>query len=432
LHRVSAVVAVGVLFAATACGSSKKSTSTTAGTSPATTAATATTAAGTATTAGGTSTTAGGPATGEPITLGLTNMEGGAISLPEVRNGVEAAIAYVNAHGGVQGRPFKLLRCDVDGSPEKSVDCGNKFVEGKVTAAIEGVDVGADAMLPILKSAGIPLIGHVPFGPQQRVFGNNAYFFGAAVPAYGAAELQTASDQGFHNAALFLADLPSSHSYEQTVLQPTGQRLGVKVKVIYYDPANPDWASIVNTALALSPDTVGSPAAQESDCIGFIKAARAAGYKGNIFGAACSAFIQVLGADAVGVQTYSDLWSPQVPDAAPAPKQAEMKTYTDAMTAAGYQSKIIGFAEGAFSDIVNLSKIMNGISGTIDSASVSSAVKAATNFDSFLGPTINCDGSAWKGETSCGNEVLIYEVIQGGGRKLVSNGFLQLGKYAPQ
>src|SRR5205823_3077408 len=111
------------------------------------------------------STAAGGAANGEPITLGLTNLEGGAISLPEVRNGMEAAIAYVNQHGGVNGRPFKLLRCDVDGSPEKSVDCGNKFVEGKVMVAVEGVDVGADAMLPILKDAGIPLVGHVPFGP---------------------------------------------------------------------------------------------------------------------------------------------------------------------------------------------------------------------------------------------------------------------------
>src|SRR5689334_1398180 len=102
-QRVAAIVAVGCMVTA-ACGDSGKknnasSSNTTASSGSATTAA------------------SGGAATGEPITLGLTNMEGGAISLPEVRNGMEAAIAYVNAHGGVNGRPFKLLRCDVDGSP---------------------------------------------------------------------------------------------------------------------------------------------------------------------------------------------------------------------------------------------------------------------------------------------------------------------------
>ena len=412
------ILALVVALTAAACGDDKKdnaaSSSTTAGGSTETTAA------------------AGTPATGEPIVVGFTNLEGGAISLPEVRLGAETAVNYINKYGGVNNRPLKLIRCDVDGSPEKSVDCGNKFVQGKAVAALEGVDVGADAMLPILKSAGIPLFGHVPFGPQQRAALGQAFFFGAAVPAYGAAELQTAKDQGLTNAALFLADLPSSHAYESSVLPPTGQKLGVKVKVIYYDAANPDWTTIVTTALAGKPDTVGSPAAQESDCVGFIKAARAAGYTGNIFGAACSAFIPALGAGAVGVQTYSDLWNPTVTDVIPAAQKLDVKTYTDAMTASGNKDKIVGFAAGSFSDTMNFSKILKGINGTIDGKSITAALQGTKNFSSFMGTNITCDGTAWKGETSCGTGVLIYEVTQGGARKLVSKGYLSLGQFAPQ
>jgi branched-chain amino acid transport system substrate-binding protein len=212
---------------AAACGGDNSSSTA----PPATTTAAATTAASSAATTGAATTAAGGaattagsvaPASGDPIILGFTNLEGGAISLPEVRIGAEQGIAYVNEKmGGVNGRPLKLIRCDVDGSPEKSVDCGNKFVEGKAVAVFEGVDVGADAMLPILRDAKIPLFGFVPYGPQQRTASDIAVFLGTAVPAYGASELQNSATQGRKTLRLFLADLPSSHAYDESVLQPT-------------------------------------------------------------------------------------------------------------------------------------------------------------------------------------------------------------------
>jgi hypothetical protein len=52
--------------------------------------------------------------------------------------------------------------------------------------------------------------------------------------------------------------------------------------------------------------------------------------------------------------------------------------------------------------------------------------------DGFLHGKLTCDGTVWKGETSCGATVLIYEVTQGGGRKLVSPGFIDASKYAPK
>ena len=58
-----------------------------------------------------------GPATGEPIKIGFVNLEGGAISLPELRIGVETAAEYINQHGGAGGRPLEIISCNVDGTP---------------------------------------------------------------------------------------------------------------------------------------------------------------------------------------------------------------------------------------------------------------------------------------------------------------------------
>jgi len=448
--KTRAFVAGVLLLTAAGCGSDdEESSESPASQPPATAAAPAATSAGgsetTAPDAGPVATTAGGPtttgvgagtaATGEPLLIGFTNLEGGAISLPEVRHGAEEGVKYINEQmGGIQGRPIELVRCDVDASPEKSVDCGNKFVEAGVVAVMQGVDVGADAMLPVLRDAGLPMFGFVPFGPQQREATDIAVFFGAAVPAFGAAELQSAADQGQQKLRLFLGDLPSSHSYDESVLQPTAEKLGLDVKVIYYDPANPDWNVLVTTALADDPDSIGSPSAQEAECIGFIQAAKTSGFDGPIFGAACNVFIDALGDQAVGVQTYSDYWLPSVAEAAPPEKQQEIQAYVDAMTAAGYEDEIDGYAGFTFTAAVTFARAMNAqpIDGEIDGSVILKTMTSAKDIDGFMRDRMMCGGTAWPGETSCGTSVLIYEVIEGGDRKLISDGFVDVSEFAPE
>ena len=160
-----------------------------------------------------TATSAGTKATGEPIKVGFVNSEGGAFSVPELRVGNEVAETYINDQlGGVTGRPLQVTRCTTDGSPEASIDCANQLVEEGVVAVVEGTDLGGDAMLPILADAGVPLVGHVQFGPG-RMFDDNAYYFGAAALAYGAAALRFYADEGAESISWFLPDEPSSHAF---------------------------------------------------------------------------------------------------------------------------------------------------------------------------------------------------------------------------
>jgi ABC-type branched-subunit amino acid transport system substrate-binding protein len=130
-----------------------------------------------------TATSAGTRATGGPIRIGFVNSEGGAFSVPELRVGNEVAETYINDQlGGVNGRPLQVSRCTTDGSPEASIDCANQLVEDGVVAVVEGTDLGGDAMLPILADAGIPLVGHVQFGPG-RMFDDNSYDVSGSIAA---------------------------------------------------------------------------------------------------------------------------------------------------------------------------------------------------------------------------------------------------------
>lgn len=151
MRRISLLVALVLALVAAGCSddgseSDGSSSPTTAATTDETTATTA----------------AGNPATGDPIVIGFINNEGGAFSVPELRVGSEVAETYINEQlGGVNGRPIEVDRCATDGTPESAIDCVNGFIERGVVAVIEGTDLGADAVLPLLTDAGIPMLGHV-------------------------------------------------------------------------------------------------------------------------------------------------------------------------------------------------------------------------------------------------------------------------------
>jgi branched-chain amino acid transport system substrate-binding protein len=376
---------------------------------------------------GDTTATSSGPkATGEPIKLGFVNSEGGAFSVPELRVGNEVAESYINNNlGGVGGRPVEVTRCATDGSPEASIDCANQLVEEGVVAVVEGTDLGGDAMVPILADAGIPLVGHVQFGPA-RMFDDNSYYFGAAALAYGAAALRFYADEGAESVTWFLPDAPSSHAFTDGVLEPTSAEVGIDYSTVYYDAASPNWSVLAATAVSERPDVSGSIAATDAQCAEMIGALRDAGYQGRILAASCVGLHGALGDDAVGVDTDTDHWNPNDAESAPEPKQRELAEYAAVMRAAGQEHLIAGNAIITFADLINLSRIMATIDGPIDGASVAGALRATKDFDSYAGPTITCDHSVIPGNSACSTDLLFFQVQDDGSVQAVTDDFVDV------
>ncbi|HZM31233.1 MAG TPA: ABC transporter substrate-binding protein [Acidimicrobiales bacterium] len=373
-----------------------------------------------------TATSVGTEATGEPIAIGFVNSEGGAFSVPELRVGNEVATGYINERlGGVNGRPLEVTRCETDGSPEASIDCANQFVEAGVVAVVEGTDLGGDAMLPILADAGIPLVGHVQFGPA-RMFDPNATYFGAAALAYGAAALQFYAAEGAESVVWFLPDEPSSHAFTDAALEPASNALGLDYATVYYDAAAPNWAVLATTAVAEDPDVSGTIAATDAQCAEMVGALRDAGYQGRILAASCVGLHDALGEDAVGVDTDADHWNPGDIESAPAAKQAELEEYGAVMRAAGHEDLIGGNALISFADMINLSRIMATVTGPVDGAAVAGALDATADFDSYAGPTISCDGSVMPGNSACSTDLLFFQVQADGSVRAVTDDFVDV------
>lgn len=367
----------------------------------------------------------GSKATGQPLRFGFVNMEGGAVSLPEVRVGAEVGVDYVNGKlGGVGGRPLAMVRCDVDGSPEKSIDCANKMVEAKVAFVREGVDLSSDAMLPILSSAGIPLIGHIAFGARQLTDAH-AFFLGIPTTAGALAPLKHYADAGKKSLSFLVADVPGVRVLP-LLLAPYAVSFGVNPNVTFYDEVRPDWNVLVAKAMASKPDVIGVPLATENDCTAFITAARAAGFKGELFAGSCSTFISALGSKATGVVTLFDRWRPEAMADAPPAKQAELRTFLDAAQAAGKSRQAVGLAPATFADTVDLAHILSTINGAVDGPAVEAAIKATKKLDGFLGPGLTCDGSIWKGQNGCSSSVVFYQVQADGKMQALGKDFVDV------
>jgi branched-chain amino acid transport system substrate-binding protein len=93
----------------------------------------------TTTAAPSTETTAAGPATGEPIKIGLSNSLTGFSAAPGkyLENGVKLQIEYVNANGGINGRPLELIEYDDASDVPTAIANINKLIqEDQVFATI--------------------------------------------------------------------------------------------------------------------------------------------------------------------------------------------------------------------------------------------------------------------------------------------------------
>ena len=55
--------------------------------------------------------------------------------------------------------------------------------------------------------------------------------------------------------------------------------------------------------------------------------------------------------------------------------------------------------------------------------------RATKDLDSFMGPSITCDHTAWPGESACGNQVLLYKVEEGGTQKAITPSFIDTSPY---
>src|SRR4051794_18898003 len=409
---LSAVVAAGAMIGVAACGgdnSSSSSSTTAVGTTAAPTSA-----AGTAAPAagGGGATTTVTPQKADPskppVVVGFHNLEGGALSLPEIRQAFLSGINYVNEElGGINGRPMKAETCNLDVAPESSVNCANQFVEKRVVVAVQGVDVAADAALPIWKQAGLVDIAFAGFTPGLNASRGDAFVTLFDSRDILAQNLIMQQKLGAKNVAIVQQDIASTKAYFDSVEKPTADKLGLGLQPFYYS-ATTDWTSFAATILSTNPDGIDFPAATDAVCLAAIPALKSAGFTKTLHASSCAEYVEKLPADQVnGVVNHNEFYYPTFTSIPPKP-QHDIDIFTRYTKRDVPGLKSIVYGELGFHIAVQAADMLRQVQGDITPQSVAQTLPNAKGPMFFRDTGYDCSKNYWPPDSSACSDASLY------------------------
>jgi branched-chain amino acid transport system substrate-binding protein len=323
-HRHAAVSGLAVFAAAcvlTACGSSSGGSSGSTGNTGSSSSAPAASGSGSA-------------GAGSPILIGSTvSLTSPAASFPEVKQAEDAAVASINASGGVNGHPLKLDVCDGKFQVSAELGCFRSLVAEHV-AAIVGPLIIADTGVSeykVAQQAGTAVIGSPAYQPGELV-SPVSFPLGAAVvgTTYGA--IADLIKHGAKKISLFGdANNPAANSIVQLGKQALKVAGLSPVNVVVGDPSSdPTLAVAAAKAVGGGTDGIlitGAPPSMSKS----VPALRAQGYKGliaTVDGALPGPVITAIGSAGNGMLVASQTAFPQqAGNAGSAQFQADMKKY---------------------------------------------------------------------------------------------------------
>jgi ABC-type branched-subunit amino acid transport system substrate-binding protein len=165
-------------------------------------------------------------ASGEPIvtqTYADVNTEG-----PPFKNIEETARVYeewVNAHGGIGGRPLEVQFCDGRGTSTGSAACAREAVANEVVAVVGSFSYGGDAITPVLEKGNTALFGNCCTVSAAELVSPISYPIGNA-PTWAAGLVNRAVEEGCEHINSVLVE--GAESFEP-VIAGAAEQLGTKI-----------------------------------------------------------------------------------------------------------------------------------------------------------------------------------------------------------
>lgn len=177
-----------------------------------------------------TSGSSGTGATGKPIVIGNVGSYAGPYASQDgARQAVNAWGKWVNAHGGINGRPVKLIIEDDGGSATTALTAVKKLVEQDKVVALVGVtDNFVSGWISYADQKGIPIIGGNPI-ESTAVTDPNYFPAGGNFLAINYGVLAAAKDQGLTKMALLYCSESPACAASAKVFGPLGKSLGVDI-----------------------------------------------------------------------------------------------------------------------------------------------------------------------------------------------------------
>lgn len=348
-----------------------------------------------------------------PVLVGLHNLEGGSVSLPELREAFEAGAEYVNTElGGINGHPMEVDSCNVDFTPETSINCANKFVDDNVVVSVTGADFVFDAALPILQEAGIVDLTPFAAGPLSNTAQGDVYSLTYSNEEGFAASLVLLSTLGVTSVAQLHADIPAMQAAMTDTVEPVADTLGLEIQPYFYTSGQTDWPTFAATALTGNPDAVNIYAT-DADCIGAVQALRDAGFDGPIVAGVCvSLATQLDPALLENVYVGSTYYNPDMVNV-PADVQPDVDTFTSYVDWASLTTP--GSAIQGFYMAVMTADMLRQVPGDEITAADAKANLGNASGRTFLrGGEYDCSKPTWPGTTACSTGFIYSSITDDG------------------
>lgn len=150
--------------------------------------------------------TAAESATGEPIKLmTIADVTSLGPIFPNIAITAKAYEQFINAEGGIGGRPVEVIACDAKGTPTDATACARQAVSEGVVAVIGSSTFTGDAIMSVLEPAGIAYFGMCcPLSPSEWA-GETSFPLGS-MPVFATGLVKRAAEDGCQSAAAVIIE----------------------------------------------------------------------------------------------------------------------------------------------------------------------------------------------------------------------------------
>jgi branched-chain amino acid transport system substrate-binding protein len=202
---------------------------------------------------GGTAAGSGSTSSGAPITFGIIYPVNSQIySVPGPPRAAQVAVKAINAAGGVNGHPIKVVACDDQTSPSVSTQCINSLVKSdNIVSLLASNSYETATWYPILAANKVPAFGIQGGDPTT----------GTSPQAYPTNYLSAFSSFNLlaNSATHKVACLANSTAIGIELCQlpaDTLKKKGIDVKIITYQSSTTDYTPYLSIAKSYGADTV--------------------------------------------------------------------------------------------------------------------------------------------------------------------------------
>jgi hypothetical protein len=294
------------------------------------------------------------------------------------------------------------------------------MVQDKVVIVLSYSTIDSAAMYPVLKSAGIPVLGAgtSPINAADLTpDGNHFFTSGGAILRYLASNPFIASTLKAKSVGILVGSAPVAQQAADNFIKAPLEAMGVKVEMAPLSASNPDYTAAVN---AVADTDVLQVLLACSGQDAAIKQAVTLGYKGKIFGCDDPADLQAMGSAAANVYAPSALKPADDPAFA---NDADVKAFLAVAQAYGWDKSTA--TESVYSQVLAaVDAIIKAGGPTATGAQVAAVLRSSNKMPLALASDngLTCSAVLSKlAPTSC-NVDLIFTQVQADGKTVKAIG----------